>query len=321
MAYTSSHYTDSPTSWNNQCEVMDYLEIRCITDGKGEYSTMSAFKAATIIDDEESDSFEDALIDYDDRIYDLISETVNYELDYRHEKSGGKYPFSTDGDSITLNDDVVTYVRDVYIFLLLCTRLRMGGEGCNRVHNGFDGTQLFEQLCAKVLQNYFGEHSLSFVFGTGADDDNQSFKAKLKELLKHIGEKNNCIATDINNKQKDGGVDVVLYIPFADGREGKLIAFAQCKTGHGWREKVSANNSQVFMRKFLGQSPTFTPVNVFMVAESFNDRWRDYQLNSNGVLFDRSRIMEFLPDMTTAENRDLYEKIIQWKDAAIKSVM
>lgn len=323
MAYTINHYTDTPTTWRNQCEIIDYLEIRCIIDDSGEFSTMSAAKSATIVDDENDDEEENIYstpIDVDNRIYDLISEALNYELDSRCDKSGNKYPFCTNGESIKINDDIAEYVKDIYIFLLLCTRLRMGGEGCNRVHNNLDGTQLFEHLCAKILLNYFGSQSLAFVFGTGADNSNIAFREKLEVLLSHIGEKNNSIIADINNKQKDGGVDVVLYIPFSDKREGKFVAFAQCKTGHGWRDKISTCDSQVFMRRFFCQSPTFCPINVFMVAESFNDNWRYYQLDSKGFLFDRSRIMEFLPDMTAKNNYELYEKIKLWNDGAIQSI-
>lgn len=319
MAYTINHYTDVPTSWDNQCEVADYMEIRCITDGEGEYSAMTACKSAGMNDDDE-DVAEDSLNSPDDRIYENVIDTLNYEVENRKGKSRGKYPFYTNGDSIILDENLDNYIRDVYMFLLLCTRLKMGGDGCNRTHCGLDGTKLFEQLCAKVLINYFGKNSLSFVFGTGADYEVKSFKDKLENLLKHIGEKNNSIKNDLNNHQKDGGIDVVLHIPFADKREGRFTAFAQCKTGHGWRDKISTCDPLAFMRDFFDQFPTFIPIAIFMVSESFNDNWRSLQLKSKGFLFDRSRIMEFLPDMTTEDNYELYKKIRSWNEAAKASI-
>lgn len=322
MAYIISHFTDAPSGWKDQCEVADYMEIRCLADECGTYSANSACSNGNMsYENDEMEEEEDTIIDHDDKIHEYIVEALNTEVEQRKAKSNENYPFATDGDRITRIDDMAEPIKEVYTFLLLCTRLRMGGTGCNRTHEGYDGTQLFEQLCAKVLMKYYGENSESFVFGTGADGDVTSFKDKLKDMFDLIGERGGGASDVINKRQKDGGVDVVLYIPFADKRHGKFIAFAQCKTGQGWRGQISMCNPDIFMKEFFQQYPTtFTPITIFMVAESFNDYWERTQFSSRGFLFDRSRIMQYLPDMNSEDNAELYEKIKLWNKGAMISI-
>ena len=86
----------------------------------------------------------------------------------RMESYGSAYPFELDGSgrSLQLRPHGDSPAQTLYKYLLLATRLNMNE---NRKHGGIDGADLFEQLCAEVASQYFGDGSRSLVFGTSSD--------------------------------------------------------------------------------------------------------------------------------------------------------
>ena len=105
-----------------------------------------------------------------------------------------------------------------------------------------------------------------------------------------------------------------MFIPFADSRKGQFIAFGQCKTGTNWRSAVSQLDPKVFCDSFCYPSPGFTPIAVFMVAEAFTDNWEYLLRSTNGLLFDRTRIMQYLPYEI---EKDLLAQIRKWNAAVM----
>ena len=267
------------------------------------YSSISGESAMGIsCDNVDTDSgddygFEDALSEIEDR------------LAY----SKGKYPFETSTNSLRLRDGIDETVMDVYLFLLLATRENMSG-GKNA--GGLDGTALFEKLCALVLENYFGNNCSSYVFGTG-QDENTSFRLKTQHFLDLLeeGKLEFRVPDSDSNRQKDGKIDVVAFIPFSDKKKGQFIAFGQCKTGTTWRSSISQLNPDAFCRTYCSPTPGFTPICVFMVAESFTENWELYQRSSRGILFDRTRIMSYLPENIDDE---LLTDIKKWNMSVLR---
>lgn len=302
MSYTLGQL---PSSRSTLAEKADFMEYQCFISDENRYSAISGETAMGISYDEQdinSDDnygFEDALSEIEDRwIY-----------------SGEKYPFETLTDSLKIRDDINSNILDIYKFLLLATRENMRN---GRIADGIDGTALFEKLCAIVLKNYFGGNCVSFVFGTGQDND-VSFRIKAQDFFDKLneGKLEFRVPDGDNNQQKDGKLDIVVFIPFADDKKGQFIAFGQCKTGTTWRSAISQLNPEVFCKTYCSPTPGFTPICVFMVAESFTENWELYQRSSNGILFDRSRIMNYLPDQIDAE---LLSNIKQWNMSVIERI-
>ena len=299
MSYTLGQL---PSSRSTLAEKADFMEYQCLISEENRYSAISGENAMGISYDEQdlnSDDnygFEDALSEIEDRwLY-----------------SGEKYPFETTTDSLKIRNDIDSNILDIYKFLLLTTRENMRN---GRIADGIDGAALFEKLCAIVLKSYFGHNCTSFVFGAG-QDNNVPFRVKAQGLFDKLNEGNLVfrVPDGDNNLQKDGKLDVVILIPFADNKKGQFIAFGQCKTGTSWRTAISQLNPEVFCRTYCNPMPGFTPICVFMVAESFTENWEQYQRSSNGILFDRSRIMNYLPEQIDA---DFLDKIRQWNMAVI----
>ena len=110
-------------------------------------------------------------------------------------------------------------------------------------------------------------------------------------------------------RQKDGKLDIVAWIPFADRKDGQLIAFGQCKTGDNWENKLTELDPISFFKSYCTGSPYADVIRLFFVAESFGIYKWEERCNSGGILFDRTRIMEYLPSQIDSE---LLERIKKW---------
>ena len=168
---------------------------------------------------------------------------------------------------------------------------RFGGFGLNKKHAGIDGTELFEQLCAEVASRYFGDGSRSFVFGTSSDT--RSFSDRVKALCQQIGEGSTYKNRSGGNPQaKDDGLDVVVWNPFNDARQGKLIGFGQCKTGTHYEEHFTRLKPDAFCKNWFDSMPAVDPVRMFFITDELpEDRWYKRSTYA-GILFDRSRVIE-----------------------------
>lgn len=272
-------------------EIADFMEFQCLIGGEDSYSTTSGKDAMGILG--EDDRYEEE--DYSDFDSALAVVEDRKSLSLEH------YPFEALSKTIRVRTDVDDIDRDIYVFLLLATRENMSSR---KVAGGVDGTALFEKLCAVVLANYFGSNCKLFVFGTGGDN-HRSFEERVQEFLDTLNEgkilyrKPDCS----KNNQKDAKLDIVAFIPFPDERKGQFIAFGQCKTGTNWRPLVSQLNPDAFCKSYCSPPPGFLPITIFMVSESFSDNWEDLLRLSNGILFDRTRIMAYLP-------REIDDKIL-----------
>ena len=281
-------------------EIADYIEVQCLLSEEGCFSIVEAAEDSGFVEDEdEIDS-----IDADD--YNNFAEALG-QIDLRSEYSTlGKYPFVAEKKIVSMNESCSEYYRTLYSFLLFATRWKMGRD---RIVNEKDGTLLFERLCREVITQFFGSHAESIVFGTGAEDELKSFEEKVKGLLERINEKGYQFqySSGVHHQQKDYGIDLIAFIPFNDSRKGHFMAFGQCKTGTSWRDKLGQMSPESFCKLFLYPSLLFTPISIYMVSEACDENWEC--LASRGLLFDRTRIVEFLPDKI---DQDLYDDIQLW---------
>lgn len=297
---------DLPSTQASYAELADYMEYQCLVSDEKSYSTTSGNSSMGILYDDNTD----AGIEGNETNYDF-SEALA-EVDDRENKSNGKYPFVAEVDTIKIKDDVESHILDIYTFLLLATRENMKS---GKVANDLDGTELFEQLCAAVVKNYFGPNSKAQVFGTGAVE-NKPFHEKVQDFLDTIQEGKYIFRHpdgDIG-QQKDGKIDVVIFIPFADNNKGQFMGFGQCKTGTNWRASISQLIPAAFSESYIQPPLAFIPITLFFVSESFTEKWEELTRNTRGIIFDRSRIMEYIPDNLDAE---LLNNIKLWNEGVI----
>ncbi|HLP44674.1 MAG TPA: hypothetical protein VK469_01940 [Candidatus Kapabacteria bacterium] len=143
---------------------------------------------------------------------------------------------------------------------------------------------------------------------------------KIKSLIKQLGEgegfKNRNETSPYTNKDDD--LDVVLWKSFSDNCPGKLIGFGQCKTGTYWKSQLKILQPFSFCSKWFSDMPPVLPIRLFFISESIlRNRWYE-NVAEGGVLFDRCRIMDYLPVKEIEEAPLFLSKIKTWNKMVVE---
>ena len=228
-------------------------------------------------------------------------DSVFEEIDRRQEYCGGGYPFSIGGSGHVLypkEDSQLQYI--CYKFMLLATRLNMNEH---RYYGEVD------RVAANAVREYFGSGSKVLVFG--ARQGQANFAERVSALCKELGEGGGASDMDPSIlRQRDGKLDVVVWKPFADRMEGKLIAFGQCKSGSSYLGNDLYPQS--FCDKWMQLPLSVAPIRLFLVAEALErTRWATQSID-NGLQFDRCRIVEHCRDICS----DVLAEVSCWMQSA-----
>lgn len=289
---------DSPQEW------ADYAEFAALKNG--EISLLSLFKPSLIIDDEiVVNGIEDEADGYINKIDSVISEIRN-----RINFTGSKYPYFIKNYDYTIAYKTTGEIHDIiYNFLLFCTRLNMRES---KIQGGVDGTKLFERLSAEIARNYFGYNSEAEILGTSKTEI-VGFRNKLKEITKKIGE-GGTIHENNGYRPQDDNVDVIVWKGFSDKKTSQVIGFGQCKTGTSWQNNISELDTKAFCNTWFSIQPVIEPIRMFFCAQYFpSEIWQPRAYNA-GLVFDRFRILDYLPDTI---DYLLLDEISKWYDAAL----
>lgn len=277
-----------PSQNSSLGEIADFMEYECFKTADGVYSALEAAVAIGMVPPEDSDAD-----DIDDKTLLRCLDALQ-EVDIRQRRNQATYPFSADRTGITRLFAGDAVIQSIYQFLLLATRETMNGQ--LRYIGNLDGTALFEQLCALVAKEFFGKNARGYLFGTSGDE--RSFPEKVTTFLARLSEKGYRFMSpgDHPNTDKDGGIDICVFIPFLnDDRKGQFIAMGQCKTGTSWKSSLGLTQPDTFSKIHIQPPFVFTPILLFMVSESIDRDFTRLCAKSGGILFDRSRIMQYLP--------------------------
>jgi len=289
-------------------EWADYAEFNAIN--KKSISFFKLVKPSLLVSDEVDISG----VEDDSDKYSQKADEIAAEIRVRKRLLGDKYPFDLENRDYSIRYLDFEDLPDlVYTFLLLCTRIKMGR---NSTIKGIDGALLFEHLSAYVAKEYFGKFSDVDVIGTSKEDV-LSFREKLAEIFSKIGEGGD-IHRNPGYQVKDDGVDIILWINFSDKNPSKFIAFGQCKTGTSWVSNLSELNVDAFYKKWFSRQPILSPVRMFFTAQYFPSNLWYVRASEAGLVFDRFRIMGFLPKKL---DQDLVEKMKNWCEGAVEIYM
>jgi len=292
-----------PTLRSQAQEWADYAEYLALKNGQ--VSLFNIIKAPMMVSDETEVN---GIDDTTDRFNEKADEISN-EINHRIGLAPKRYPFSVGDKGYTIVfEDADTPSFWVYKFLLYTTRLQMTKS---KVQAGLDGTLLFERLAAEVAQEYFGDNSEVEIMGTSRSHIG-GFRSKLAALT-HRMKEGGDIHPHPGFKPQDDNVDVVLWKGFTDQLPSQLIAFGQCKTGTSWSDKLSELNTEAFCKTWFTRQPVLTPLRMFFCAQYFpREIWLP-RANEAGLVFDRFRIIDYLPEEPSTA---LMDDIKQWCGAA-----
>lgn len=287
-------------------EIADYIEFCALKNSDGSCS-LAGLRSALSAPEDEIDI--NGTEEGDDAVLNKLSEAFVKNSE-RNTVFGG-YPFTINTNSLSYKKEL-TRKEAYYVFLLLANRLDMQTE---KIQGGQNATDLFERLCRCVISEYLGGHCRCEVFGTSV---NGSFEIKVNDILSkmvfpgHFKE-----PFGGTGRHKDGGIDLVAWIPFEDKKDSQLIVLGQCKTGSNWEQLLKKTE---FFSKFTTYTPYVNPIYFFFVTEDFGKyKWQERSEDA-GVLFDRRRIIEFIPTDINSIDAQLDADIHSWVSAALQYI-
>lgn len=293
-------------------ELADFAELKCWKSGSvSGREILNYLRQVGEYEDKESCD------DSDDETAILLDDVMT-EIERRNNACGSGYPFTLEreGTVVKCPEAEPEEARSaVYLYLLLATRLNMKDD---RIHAKINGATLLEPLSAHAIGSYLGSKKAeSLVFGTYAEG---GFEDKVDKLCEALCEGGGFKSEDkAPAHAKDDKLDVVVWIPFEDRLPGKLIVFAQCKTGTNWRDSLSELQIDAFTGKWIRERFVVNPVRAFCVAEAVNragSSWSHIGFSA-GILFDRCRLVEHCSDLP----EESLSEIRKWTPEAKKTAL
>jgi len=272
-------------------DLADWLEIRTFRDRDGNSSHVELLRALRMSGTEDAlDEEDETDAGYErwEDPYEAAVESAFTEIEDRFNACGaerGMYPFELEEDCIALAKETRA---SVYTFLLLLSRYGHSAGSKNA-----EGAKLFEEVCAKVAEEYIGGAHISVksrVFGFPRRVLPARFEDALQKLCDELQEGTGPRDRPTSSDQKDAKLDIVAWRDFDDARPGKLIIFGQCATGRNWNQKLSDLQPSVWCDFWMQDRPAVLPVPMFFVPHRVS--LRDWLRSSffGGILFDRCRI-------------------------------
>ncbi|MFI5057035.1 MAG: hypothetical protein ACHQLQ_02530 [Candidatus Acidiferrales bacterium] len=169
--------------------------------------------------------------------------------------------------------------------------------------------KIFERLAAVAIKNYL--QGKAFVFGWPVLPDVQADIAlRVKDVAAAAREKH---VEAPAARYKDRGVDVIAWKPFVEHptgehRSNQIVILAQCAAGANWRQKTGQLPHKSWTQYFHWACDPLQGFAVPCVIPP--ELWHDISRESGGILFDRIRIVNLLPD--GVQDEELSVEIGTW---------
>jgi len=152
--------------------------------------------------------------------------------------------------------------------------------------------KLFEKVSSAAMKNYLCGEGIVFGFPR-PDPDENSIK---QGIMKAANETNERFVEAPSEKYKDRGVDIIGWKPFFDKRSSQVVVLLQCAAGHNWRDKAITLPLPSWTQYIHWAHDPITGFSVPCVIP--DQEWHEVSRDA-GVLFDRIRILNLLPDGIT----------------------
>ena len=187
---------------------------------------------------------------------------------------------------------------------LVCLILSLFG-----VHDK-DSPKLFERLTCRAVEKYLSGEA--FVIGWPTTNGQPaSIKQKCINVADRLNER---FVEPPSTRYKDRGVDIVGWKPFSEGRSGQVVVLLQCAAGHDWAAKRSVPLGA--WQQYIHWA--YDPVKAFAVPGIVTERdWHD-KSRDNGIIFDRIRITNLLPNGT--DDGELSTALKDWVKAQLDEI-
>ena len=169
--------------------------------------------------------------------------------------------------------------------------------------------KLFERTSAEAICNYLGGRV--FVFGWPVLNHVQvEIAARVRQVADLMKER---FVEAPAVQYLDRGVDIIAWKPFPEpdatnNRTSQIVMLSQCAAGRGWRDKTR----ELPLASWTQYLHWATDPEVgFAAAAVIDDHvWHDVAREVEGVVFDRIRLINFLPN--GVQDADLRNDLETW---------
>ena len=253
----------------------------------------------------------------EDKASELL-EKVHEELVYRQKLCGEAYPFQIEYDEVAtfgggfklksrLGDVAVDNGYIFYVLALLETALRdqvitVADVNTSNHRLGL----LFQTASCLAVGGYMNGPTIWFGFPR---PDKTAFLPALKAAMERYGAHKvvSSIPPGFPAALKDGGIDIIAWLDFGDGRGARTVVFGQVASGYDWEGKTLLGFLPKFMNWFLPPQPAHVKPALLIpfpmhhqLEEDEQVAWEEqangfllYQSSDFGVIFDRFRVAKF----------------------------
>ncbi len=132
-----------------------------------------------------------------------------------------------------------------------------------------------------------------------------------------INDKELSNIADKNNQER--GLDIISWIPFEDKIPNFITILAQCTCGKKWDKKQNETGRYENYLNFYKQRPIhalFVPYSL----SNINSFFQSDDIIKDRIIFDRKRILEFLPDINffnDLQSKDIINKCIEYEEDTV----
>jgi hypothetical protein len=224
---------------------------------------------------------------------------------------GDRYPFAVADAGIRCTADALSTTYGALLMLTTGSPVYPFPSGAVS-----EGAELLEHLVAKSVRQLLGEGAKALRFGYPGDRDRPpEFPRAIPWLAEQMGLR----PADAYRapSRKDGGVDVIGWRPFPDGRTGFPIVLVQVTLEHNFLHKAGDINVRLWSI-LLGLDVDPTTALAIPRTVPRNEKWNEVATRS--ILLERLRIsglVEAEPEVLSEQRwRQLLERIARTHSAS-----
>lgn len=170
-------------------------------------------------------------------------------------------------------------------------------------------TKLFESLSCAAAGRYLAGRAV--VFGAPVrSGQTPPLRERFHQLARRLGE---TLVEPPRQNYRDRGVDVVSWLPFAEGRSGQVVLLIQCAAGRDWGKPPVPLDAWRQYLKWAHDPIRGYAVPSMVPQTEWHDRNRD-----KGVIFDRARIVNLLSAGSYARSLTVHTR--SWVQAKLRAI-
>lgn len=291
-------------------KLVDWMEINALLHEYCECATWSLLRAVGLAEDEVIDAFTDTdIADNEDMEQESLLARVEREIERRLAALGVSYPFSYEDGVLRLQPIDDTSLAGCLTYLL-CLRLSFPVNDVVEI-SAFCPIDTWErnlfQSCANIAAaGYLG--GKVYAFGWPRPDKTRLLQAlvAVEQAMGNEGEVKTCPPDEAPIKPKDDELDVVAWIPHADGPGCALTLWGQVASGANWKDKpLSTDKITQFWRRWYHKPPPLHPVRAMFIPFTVFDEEHDKDTGlykrklqdhavSYGLIFHRYRLPAYV---------------------------